>query len=391
MSRMLGNRFRIYPNTFQISAALQILGSCRYVYNLYLNAWSTCIKYTGKSLSYLECCRSMSDLMKVLPWLRNIEVSALQSSLRSLERAFRFAPNHPPAYHKRGHNDSYTCKNTNFCIRKLDKNHILLPQLGKVRVRGLRDVKGKILSAAVTYESTGKWFCSFLYQADDAVRFFKTGKTVGIDLGIHDFLILSDGTKIPNPRILSTLEKKLRKAQRSLSRKRSANISHFITVNASQVPVFKRPFRECRNYQKQKRRVARIYEKIRNCRRDFEHKLSIELIKSHDVLCMEDLNVKSMLGKDRNLSKQISDVSWSEFNGMLEYKAKWYGRRILRVSRYYPSSQICHVCGRQNPALKDLTIREWECPVCHTIHDRDINAAMCIKKEALRRNTMLLS
>ena len=390
MSRMLGNRFRIYPDSHQVSVAIQTLGSCRYVYNLYLDAWSACIRHTGKSLSYPECSRNMTDLMKVLPWLRSVEISALQSTLRNLEKAFRLFPDRPPSYHKRGHNDSYTCKNTNCSIRRLDKNHILLPQLGKVRARGLRPITGRILSATVTYETTGKWFCSFLYQTTDAVPFPGTGKTVGIDLGLHDFLILSDGTKVPNPRFLVTLEKRLQKAQRSLSRKRSANISHFITVNGTPVPVFKRPLRDCKNYQKQKRRVARIHEKIRNCRQDFEHKLSLELVKNHDVLCMEDLNVKDMFGKDRNLSKMITDASWSEFTRMLEYKAKWYGRRILHVSQYFPSSQTCHVCGYRNTQLADFSIREWECPVCHTVHDRDINAAKCIKKEALRRNTALL-
>jgi putative transposase len=195
--------------------------------------------------------------------------------------------------------------------------------------------------------------------------------------------------KIPNPRYLISLEKRIARAQRSLARKRNANISGYIDVNGSPVPVFKRPLRECRNYQKQKLRVARLYEKLRNCRRDFEHKISILLIKNHDVLCIEDLAVKDMIGA-RRLGKAISDVSWSEFIWMLSYKAGWYDKTILKVGRYFPSAQICPVCGHLNKDVKDLGVREWDCPVCHTHHDRDINAALSIKKEALRQYSTML-
>ncbi|MBR4445721.1 MAG: transposase [Solobacterium sp.] len=389
MTRYMANRIRIYPNKQQTSLAVQTLGSCRFVYNLYLTSWASCLRHTGKALSYNECFTSMVDLMNCLPWLRDVNLSALQSSLRNLEHAFQISQGKMPSYHRRGHTDSCTCKNFNGSIRRLDQNHILLSHLGRIRARGIRPIKGRILSATITRESTGKWFCSLLYQTNDASPFPHTGSTVGIDLGLHDFLTLSDGMKIPNPRYLISLEKRIARAQRSLARKRNANISGYIDVNGSPVPVFKRPLRECRNYQKQKLRVARLYEKLRNCRRDFEHKISILLIKNHDVLCIEDLAVKDMIGA-RRLGKAISDVSWSEFIWMLSYKAGWYGKTILKVGRYFPSSQICHVCGHLNKDVKDLGVREWDCPVCHTHHDRDINAALSIKKEALRQYSTML-
>ena len=140
--------------------------------------------------------------------------------------------------------------------------------------------------------------------------------------------------------------------------------------------------KECRNYQKQKKVIAKIHEKIRNTRRDFEHKISTDLIKNHDVICMEDLDIKGMLA-EKKMSKEISDVSWSEFTRMLEYKAEQHGRKIIRTDRYFPSSQKCHVCGHIQKENKDLRIRRWECPVCHTIHDRDINAAINIREKGM--------
>ena len=389
--RYMYNRFRIYPDKKQTAAAFQTLGSCRYVYNLYLNSWDTCLRYTGKGMSYAECFQSLIELKKVHAWLRSSDSSALTNSLRNLSRAFQEYSMHRrsyPAFHRKGHRDSYTCTNSGGSIRVLNNRNVILPGLGKTRAGGIRFLKGIICSATVIYETTGKWYCSLLYKTAPAVPFPVSGKTVGIDLGIHDYLIRSDGIRIPNPRFMDSLAKKLAREQRKLDRKCKANTLYYVEKEGKRIPVFRRPLKDCRNYQKQKKRVACIYEKIRRCRLDFEHKLSTELIKNHDVICMEDLDIKGMLA-DKRMSRQISDVSWSEFTSMLEYKAAWYGRKILRVPRFYPSSQICSVCGSVNNAVKDLSIRTWECPVCHSIHDRDINAARNIKKEALKRAVLL--
>ena len=388
--RFMYDRFRIYPDEKQTVTALRTLGSCRYVYNLYLNCWNTCLRYTGKGMTYEQCCNSLKELKQVLPWLQEADSSALLNTLRNLSRAFQDYSMHRrpyPSFHRKGHRESYTCVNSNCSVCVLNDGYVILPGLGKIRARGLRFLKGSIRSATVILETTGKWYCSLLYKTIPAVPLPAAGKIVGMDLGIHDYLVLSDGKKIPNPCYMDKLARKLAREQRKLARKREMNTLYYIERDGKRIPVFKRPLRECRNYQKQKKRVARVYDKIRCCRRDFENKLSKELIKSHDILCIEDLDVKGLL-EEKRLSRQISDVSWSEFTAMLEYKAKWYGRKIIRVPRYYPSSQICSVCGFINKNVKDLGIRTWECPNCHTVHDRDINAARNIKKEALRRTVL---
>ena len=379
------NRCRMYPNKTQITSALKTLGSCRYVYNLYLDTWNTCYKYTGTGLSYNECCKSLTDLKKAVLWLKEADSTALQSSLRYLSDAFQAyfdGISDHPVFHRKGKKDSYTCKNNNDSIRILDQKHIQLPKLGRVKVHGLRKMNGKILSAAMTLEPDGKWYVSLQYESEEDRTLPQTGNTVGIDLGLHDFAVLSDGEKIPNPKNLKKLENKLEKEQRILSRREKANISRYIEKNGKRFPVYKRPLHECKNYMKQKRKVASIHAKIRNCRRDFEHKLSAEIIKNHDVICLEDLNIKGMM-KNHRLAKAVGDASFSEFSHMLAYKGEWYGREVIHIGRYYPSSQICSVCGTVVPVTKDLCIRKWECPHCGSHHDRDINAAKNIEKEGM--------
>jgi putative transposase len=327
----------------------------------------------------------MTELKKVLPWLKEAESTALQSSLRNLSNAFSayFEKSaEKPVFHKKGSHDSYTCRNNSDSIRIIDDHHVQLPKLGIVKVRGLREINGRILNATVTKETTGKWYLSLQYETEIRDTYPLTGNTVGIDLGIHDFIVLSDGTGICNPKIYAKYEKKLIREQKKLSRMFNANVSHYTERNGKKYPVLKRPLKECMNYQKQKKVIAKIHEKIRNTRRDFEHKISTDLIKNHDVICMEDLDIKGML-ETKKMSKEISDVSWSEFTRMLEYKAEQHGRKIIRTDRYFPSSQKCHVCGHIQKENKDLRIRRWECPVCHTIHDRDINAAINIREKGM--------
>ena len=187
---------------------------------------------------------------------------------------------------------------------------------------------------------------------------------MGIDLGIKNMAILSTGEKIENLKFSKQLEDKLKREQRKLSKKSKKKLS------------------EAKNYQKQRTKVAKIHEKIMNMRTDFLNKLSMDIIKNHDIICIEDLNTKGLL-HNHKLAKSIADVSWASFINKLEYKAKWYGKEIIKVDRLYPSSQICSVCGNRD-GKKTLDIREWICPVCHTHHDRDINASKNILVEGLR-------
>jgi putative transposase len=202
----------------------------------------------------------------------------------------------------------------------------------------------------------------------------KTDSAVGIDLGITDFAVLSDGSRNDNNHFTRQMEERLRREQRKLARRALAAEKRGV------------PLSEARNYQKQRRKVARLHERVANQRNEFLNKLSTEIVKKHDIICIEDLNVKGMI-RNHKLAKSISDVSWTSLVSKLRYKAAWYGKEVIRIGRWFPSSQICSECGHKD-GKKPLHVREWTCPVCHAHHDRDVNAARNILAEGLRIRTL---
>lgn len=365
-------KVRIYPNKKQEELIIKTFGCVRYVYNYYLDKRINAYKNCGKSLSYNECSKDLTSLKKELEWLKEPDKFSLQSSLKNLDEAYkRFFNNlgrFPKFKSKNNKKDSYTTKFTNNNI-EICENHIKLPKLGKVKYRDNSIIKGRILNVTVLKTKTGKYFAAITYEKEEK-PLEKIGSSIGIDLGLKDFCIFSTGEKKSNPKYYASLQNKLIREQRKLSRMQRLALDK------------NRKLEDCKNYQKQKLKVARVHEKIANKRCDFLNKLTSNIVKNHDIICLENLNVKGML-KNKKLAKSISDVSWYEFIRQLTYKVKWYGKELVIIDRWFPSSKTCHVCGYKKEDLQ-LKDRSWVCPICKTSHDRDINAAINILNEGLR-------
>ena len=361
MFRIRGYKFRAYPDRKQRELLERTFGCCRFVYNHFLSLRKQTWEEEQKDLTYKEMSRGLTALKKEKAWLKEPDSISLQQALRHLEQAYQgfFSGRRGyPRFKRKSSSQSYRTMNVNGNIR-ICGNSIKLPKAGSVKIVYTREIRGRILSAAVTRCASGKYYISLQVEEEYVILPNRGGKT-GIDLGLKYMYTASDGTKAANPRTLKKHEKRLRRLQKGLSRKKKG--SH--------------------NREKARRKLAAEHEKVASIRNDWQHKITHHLASENQVVCMEDLNVQGMMG-DHRVARGISDVSWYEFGRKMEYKIKDHGGILVKIPRTYPSSQRCSCCGRKNPEVKDLKIRKWTCPGCRTEHDRDINAAVNIRNKGL--------
>ncbi len=358
-----GIKFRIYPNREQQNIINQTLGCCRLIYNKGLAMRNEAYQ-NGNKIGYSQTSAMLTELKKQddFVFLKVVDSIALQQSLRDLDREFvnffQKRARHPQFKSKHNQHQSYRTINQGDNIRIVGK-YIKLPKLGYVKVRQSMEVD-KINNVTIEHTPTGKYFAVLNVDFEPQPMLNQGGK-IGIDVGIKEFYSDSNGNEIPNPKYLEKSMRKLMREQHKLSRKEKGSS----------------------NRNKQRIKVALVHEKITNQRNDFLQNESTKLIRENQTICIEDLKVKNMM-RNHKLAQHIGSVSWSKFFDMLLYKSAWYGNDIVKVPTMYPSSQTCSCCGYKNPLVKSLSVRRWECPKCHTKHDRDTNASINILNKGLQ-------
>ena len=354
-------KFRLYPNKEQEKMLVNYFGSVRFVYNHFLAKRKEQYEQARKISNYYEQAKELTAMKKteVYSWLKEINSQTLQHALRHLETAYvNFFKGRTkfPRFHSKKHGDSFSIPQ-HF---KVESNRIFIPKFkGGIRFAKSQDIHGELRNMTVSVTPSGKYYVCIMAQVE-VDDFEKTNLSVGIDLGLKDFVITSDNDRYSSNKFIKKYSKNLATMQKHLSRKKKGSGS----------------------WNRQRIKIARLHEKIMSCRKDKLHKISIDLIRRYDVVCCEDLNVNGMV-KNHKLAKSISDASWGAFVTMLGYKAKWYGKTLVKIDRFYPSSKICHHCGYIKGDLK-LKDREWTCPQCGELIDRDLNAAKNILDEGLK-------
>ena len=370
-------RVRLYPTEEQEILIDKTIGCTRFVYNQTLADCKQSYEQTQRFPSGKERSANLVPLKEEYEFLKEVSAVALQQSLRDLDSALtnffknRSHFNFPQFKSKHKSKQSYRTPYGNGIARIIDNKHIRLPKLEKIRTKKflVSDVY-RLFNITVEKTSTGKYYASICIETE-VQPLPKINKQVGFDLGLKDLLICSDGARYARPKFAYAYKDKLAKEQRKLSKMRTK----LVRVNAN--------LDECKNYQKQKHKVAKLHEHISNCAKDFNHKLSRRLVEEYDLIAMEDLSVSSLI-KNHNLAYSITDVRWAQLVKFIQYKCLWYEKEFRQVDKFYASSKVCSCCGTYHKDIvNSLRVREWVCPDCGTHHDRDVNAAKNILNQAL--------
>ena len=392
---------RLYPDKEQLNKANQTLGHCRYVYNQMLKRQEKIYKRRGEHLTYNEMQNLLPDMKKYRPWLKEADSQALKYACRQLDNAFNRFFNglgSCPVLKKKRGRQSYTTTAAKSIRVSADQKGIKLPVLGWVNVSGLNIPKDAVINkATVSRDPDGKYYVSVAYKVEIDDCYIlpprEEIKAIGFDFREGDLYCDSDGLSAGKPNDIMRSMRKLKYAQEKLSRMIESHITGYKTIGNKRYPIYDRPLYQCKNIQKQRKRIARIHKHIANQRMDFLQKRSTAIVKQYDVICIEDFKVSDMIiqkdedpsaVKRHNINRKVYDDGWYMFTKMLEYKASWNGKRVVRVDEDYPSTQICSCCNRQSPKTIELGVKRWTCPSCREELDRDHNAARNTLKEGLR-------
>ena len=365
-------KLKIYPTDSQRKLIEKTFGSTRYIYNNFLTERKSKYEESKTKISVYEQLKELTDLKREKEWLREIDSCALQACVYNLDDAFQkfFKGNGYPRFRAKGVHESFktnntlnTYKNKKYESIRIDfkKRIITLPKLKEVKFRGYRTTKkiiGKIKSATIS-EFVNKFFVSVLVEVPFVKYSLKQTSSIGLDLGIKDFIVTSNGEKLKNEVKLN--EKRLKGLQKWLSRCKPGS----------------------KNRYKVKLKIQRLYLKIRNARKHMIYKLANKILKDNDIVSIETLDVKSMY-QVHKIAKHLKNLPIREFIRVLKYKSNWLGKKVIEINKYYPSSQSCNRCGFKNEEVKNLSVRKWTCPECGLIHDRDINASVNIMFEGLK-------